>query len=89
VLNIVARFYNVTVDDLMGKDRHKGLMLPRHVCMYLVKNELDESYEKIGEGFGGRNHTTVLHACNKTAKRLRTDLRLVRDVNAIKREMGL
>lgn len=89
VLNIVARFYSVTADDLMGKDRHKGLMLPRHVCMYLVKNELGESYEKIGEGFGGRNHTTVLHACNKTAKRLRTDLRLVRDINAIKREMGL
>lgn len=89
VLAIVARFYNVTVYDLMGKDRHRGLMLPRHVCMYLVKNELGESYEKIGESFGGRNHTTVLHACNKTAKRLRMDLRLVRDINAIKREMGL
>jgi chromosomal replication initiator protein len=89
VLNIVAEYYKVSADELMGKDRHKGLMLPRHICMYLIKNELGDSYEKIGEGFGGRNHTTVMHACGQTAKKLRTDLRLVRDVNAIKREMGL
>lgn len=89
VLGIVADYYKVTSDQIMGKDRHKSLMLPRHVCMYLIKNELGESYEKIGEGIGGRNHTTVMHACSKTAKRLRTDLRLVRDINAIKREMGL
>jgi len=64
-------------------------MLPRQVSMYLIKHELGESYEKIGLGFGGRNHTTVMHACNKTAKKLKTDIRLVREVNTIKREMGL
>ncbi|MBI5754226.1 chromosomal replication initiator protein DnaA [Candidatus Peregrinibacteria bacterium] len=89
VLNIVAEYYKVTSEAIVGKDRHKNLMLPRHVCMYLIKNELGESYESIGDGFGGRNHTTVMHACSKTAKKLRTDLRLVRDLNAIKREMGL
>lgn len=89
VMNVVARYYDVTLDELIGKDRHKGLMLPRQVSMYLIKKELGHSYEKIGEGFGGRNHTTVMHACNKTARCLRTDVRLVRDLNAIKREMGL
>jgi chromosomal replication initiator protein len=89
VINIVARYYNVTTEQLVGKDRHKGVMLPRHVSMYLIKNELGESYEKIGMGFGGRNHTTVIHACNKTTERLKKDLRLVRDINAIKSEMGL
>lgn len=89
VISIVARYYNVTTEQLIGKDRHKGVMLPRHVSMYLIKNELGESYEKIGMGFGGRNHTTVIHACNKTAQRLKKDLRLVRDINAIKSEMGM
>lgn len=89
VMGIVAEYFNVTVDQIIGKDRHKGVMLPRHISMYLIKNELSESYEKIGLEFGGRNHTTVMHACNKTADRLRKDLRLVRDINAIKREMGL
>jgi chromosomal replication initiator protein len=89
VTNVVAEYYNVTVDQLVGKDRHRNIMVPRQVCMYLIKKELNESYERIGADFGGRNHTTVMHACSKTAKKLRTDLRLVRDINAIKREMGM
>ncbi len=89
VMDIVAEFYNLTVDDLVGADRHKEIMVPRQVCMYLIKNELGQLYEKIGGGFGGRNHTTVMHACNKTADRLKKDIKLVRDINAIKREMGL
>ena len=89
VMEIVAEYYDLKVEDLMGDDRHKEIMVPRQVCMYLIKNELGESYEKIGDGFGGRNHTTVMHACNKTAQRLQKDVRLVRDVNTIKKEMGL
>ena len=89
VVSLVAEYYNLTTADLMGQDRHKEIMVPRQVCMYLIKNELGESYEKIGSGFGGRNHTTVMHACKKTEELLKKDLRLVRDVNAIKREMGL
>lgn len=89
VMRIVAEYYNLTTGDLAGKDRHKEIMLPRQICMYLIKNELGQSYEKIGTGFGGRNHTTVMHACSKTEKLLQKDLRLVRDINAIKREMGL
>lgn len=89
VMNIVADYYDVTVEQLMGKERQKSIMVPRQISMYLIKNELGESYEKIGMGFGGRNHTTVLHACNKTAEMLKRDLRLVRDLNSIKKEMGL
>jgi chromosomal replication initiator protein len=89
VTDTVAGYYNVTVDQLISKDRHRNIMIPRQVCMYLIKKELNESYERIGAGFGGRNHTTVMHACSKTAKKLKTDLRLVRDINSIKREMGM
>ncbi len=89
VMNIVAEYYRVSVNDLVSQNRHREFMVPRQVCMYLIKNELGESYEKIGLGFGGRNHTTVMHACNKTAKCLHKNIKLVRDINAIKREMGL
>lgn len=89
VISIVAEYYDLSVGDLIGKDRHKEVMIPRQVCMYLIKNELDCSYEKIGTDFGGRNHTTVMNACAKTAQKLKKDVRLVRDLNAIKREMGL
>lgn len=89
VIDIVADYYKLSVSDLTGDDRHREFMWPRQICMYLIKQELGDSYEKIGLGFGGKNHTTIMHACHKTANRLKKDLRLIREVNAIKREMGL
>jgi len=88
LMEVVADYYNVEVSDLIGKSRSRSVLHPRQVCMYLIKQELQESYEKIGTGFGGRNHTTVMHACNKTIERLKTDVRLLREVNTLKREMG-
>lgn len=89
VMKIVAEYYDLSVTDLVGGDRHKYIMIARQVSMYLIKHELNHSYEKIGDDFGGRNHTTVMHACKKTAKMLKNDLKLVKDLNTIKREMGL
>ncbi len=89
VMNAVSRYYNLTLETLTGSDRHKEVMMPRQICMYLIKNELGESYERIGQGFGGRNHTTVMHACSKMSEMLKKNVRLVRDVNVIKHEMGM
>ena len=89
VMKIVADYYGVDISALTGSDRHIDIIVPRQVCMYLIKNELGESYEKIGSVFGGKNHTTVMHACSKIANKLRNNIRLVRDVNSIKKEMGL
>jgi chromosomal replication initiator protein len=89
VMEVVATYYRVTIDDLVGEVRKKEVMVPRQVCMYIIKHELDESYEKIGADFGGRMHTTVMNACNKVLQKIKKDSRLVRDINAIKREMGL
>ncbi|MBU1992840.1 MAG: chromosomal replication initiator protein DnaA [Patescibacteria group bacterium] len=89
VITLVAAYFNVTKSELLGNDRRREYMMPRQVCMYLLRHELSQSYQKIGEDFGGRNHTTVLHACNKVSEAAKADPKLVRDINAIKREMGL
>ena len=89
IITVVSEYYDVETSKIKGKDRQKDVMLPRQISMYLIKNELGDSYEKIGSGFSGRNHTTVMHACNKINELLKTDIRLVRDLNAIKRDMGL
>ncbi|MDD3862105.1 MAG: chromosomal replication initiator protein DnaA [Candidatus Gracilibacteria bacterium] len=89
VMNIVAEYYGVDLEQLKGVCRHTEIMVPRQICMYLIKNELGDSYEKIGSVFGGKNHTTVMHACNKITEKLKTNIRLVRDLNSIKKEMGL
>ncbi len=89
VIDLVAEYYSLNRSDLLGEVRKKEIMIPRQVCMYLIRQEFNESYERIGTDFGGRNHSTVLHACNKIVTRLKFDKRLVRDLNAIKKEMGL
>ena len=89
VIALTANYYNVTPQDIVGSGRKREFMVPRQVCMYLIRHELHQSFEHIGDQFGGRNHTTVMHACDKMNGYLKYDQRLVRDVNALKREMGL
>ncbi len=61
----VAEFYNITVDDLLKQSRKKEFVKPRQIAMYLIRKELDNSFPSIGEFFGGRDHTTVMHAVEK------------------------
>ena len=88
VIDIVARYYSLTKSDLIGADRKKEIMMPRQVSMYLIREILNQSYETIGDSFGGRNHTTVMHACNKVVNQVKVDQNLSRDINALKKELG-
>lgn len=88
IINIVAEYYKIAPEQLVGLDRHKEIMEPRQMCMYLIKKELGYSYEKIGMDFSSRNHTTVINSVSKIENRLKKDLRLVRDLNAIRQEIG-
>jgi chromosomal replication initiation ATPase DnaA len=88
VINTVAGYYKIDRTILTGNERRREVIIPRQICMYLIRELLNQSYETIGENFGGKNHTTVLHSCNKIMAQIREDQRLMRDVNALKREMG-
>lgn len=61
----VAEFYNISVEDLIKQSRKKEYVKPRQVAMYLIRKELDNSFPSIGDFFGGRDHTTVMHAVEK------------------------
>ncbi len=65
ILDTVARFYSVAEKDLRGKGRTKDIVLPRHVAMYVMREETDRSLADIGQALGGRDHTTVLHGIDK------------------------
>jgi chromosomal replication initiator protein len=62
IVEAVTNFYNVRLSDLQGKKRHKSIAFPRQVCMYLARRHTRYSLEEIGGYFGGRDHTTVMHA---------------------------
>lgn len=88
VINAVSTYYKIDRHVLTGLERRREIIIPRQICMYLIRELLNQSYETIGENFGGKNHTTVLHSCNKIMEQIKQDQRLMRDVNALKREMG-
>lgn len=80
----VAKYYKVTVDDLKGKRRNKTIVLPRQIAMYLARELTDSSLPKIGQDFGGKDHTTVLHSCDKITKLLENDLTIQHDITNLK-----
>jgi chromosomal replication initiator protein len=89
VLEIVASYYKLPQSELAGESRRTGVILPRQVAMYLMRSELNSAFEQIGVEFGGKNHTTVMHSCEKVERQLKKDKNLLRDINAIKKDMGL
>lgn len=88
VIAIVARHYSVDAQIMLSEKRNQEIVLPRQIAMYLIKSEFRSSLDHIGKTFGGRNHTTVLHAINAIKARLDSDRNFARDVNALRKEMG-
>jgi chromosomal replication initiator protein len=79
----VAEFYNITVDDLLKQSRRKEYVKPRQIAMYLARRELENSFPTIGEFFGGRDHTTVMHGVEKMNKLIGTSDSLKQEVDLI------
>ncbi len=79
----VAKYFNVRLSDLRSKKRTKSLTLPRHVAMYLCRRLTKLSFIDIGRDFGKKDHTTVMHACNKIEEALQNDQKLVDDIEQI------
>lgn len=75
----VAEYYKMRLADLMGKKRSRSVARPRQVAMALAKELTNHSLPEIGQGFGGRDHTTVLHACRKVKELRETDTRVDED----------
>ena len=72
ILDAISAFYDVRLTDLLGKRRHKSITLPRQIGMWLARRHTRFSLEEIGSYFGGRDHTTVIHAI-RTIETRRTD----------------
>lgn len=82
----VARYYQLTVDDLKGRRRVKAIVTPRQIAMYLCREFTDSSFPKIGEEFGGKDHTTVIHAHEKIKNLLNEDPNIKKEINELKEE---
>ncbi|AQT67278.1 Chromosomal replication initiator protein DnaA [Anaerohalosphaera lusitana] len=73
IIGVVTDHFSVRLSDLQSKKRSQSIALPRQICMYLARNMTRHSLEEIGGHLGGRDHTTVLHACNKITELEKND----------------
>lgn len=80
----IAKYFNITVEELKGVKRSNDVTFPRQIAMYLCRNVAGLPLTKIGDGFGKRDHTTVIHACNKIDKEIQSDISTKRIVESVK-----
>ncbi|RMG31761.1 MAG: chromosomal replication initiator protein DnaA [Gammaproteobacteria bacterium] len=83
----VAEYYKIRVADLLSPRRSRSIARPRQIAMALAKELTQHSLPEIGDAFGGRDHTTVLHACRKIAELRETDLRIQEDYTNLLRTL--
>lgn len=84
VVDVVASVFGVTREKLLSRERTREVALPRQVVMYLLREEANVSLPQIGEVLGGRDHTTVIYACEKVADMIERDDSLRRQINKIR-----
>lgn len=88
IIKAVSDFYDIKEEDLINQSRKREIVLPRQICMYLMREELKSSYPFIGEKFGGRDHTTVMHAYEKIGKEIQNNENLLEEINLIKNRIS-
>ncbi len=79
----VAKYYNITVTDLESKSRKKAIVVPRQLAIYITKTQTEDSLSTIGRAFGGRDHTTILHAIRRIEDLLQHNISLQQDMQKI------
>jgi len=87
IQDVVATYFNLRVDDLKSQRRTRNVAYPRQIAMYLSRKLTDMSLPKIGEEFGGRDHTTVIHAYEKISESLNKDESLQHTINDITKKI--
>jgi len=76
IQQVVASHFKLTTADLNGRKRTQSIVFPRQIAMYLCRKIMDKSLPEVGNFFGGRDHSTVIHSCEKIAYELEIDEKL-------------
>ena len=87
IVETVAKYYGVPSDQLRGKARDKQIVLPRQIAMYLMREETEAALLRIGEALGGRDHSTILHGCEKIEREMGENDDFRRDINALRESL--
>ena len=90
VQKAVCEYFGIRMSDLKGKKRNRSVTFPRMIAMYICRERLQESFPSIGDRFGGRDHSTVMHAVRKMANRIaEDDAEVLGPIDAVERKLGI
>ena len=87
IQKVIADFYNISVSDINKPKRAKKFVIPRHIAIYICREMTEYSYTEIGQEFGGRDHSTIMHSYEKINEQLKTDSTLAMRIQQLMREI--
>jgi len=87
VQKVVADHFNISISDIKGKKHEKKIAIPRHIAVYISRNLTEYSFPELGNEFGGRDHTTIMHSYEKVEEQIKTDTSLNSTIQQLIREI--
>lgn len=84
IISAVSRFFNITKDEILSKNRKRELVLPRQIAIYLIREQTNKSFPEIGKIMGGKDHTTIIHAEKKIIDLIKTDIQIKENIEQIR-----
>ena len=88
IKNIVSTYFQISVDDLVSNSRKPILVYARNLCYYIIRKRLDTPYKKIGESFGGKDYTSIMHGYEKINSVIDKDSKIKSDVSYIEDKLN-
>lgn len=87
IQKIVADYFKISIEDLKSKKRNADIAFPRQIAMYLCRKHTDESFPKIGIEFGGKDHSTVMHSCEKIEQEIKNNKSLAAEIDKLEKDI--
>ena len=87
IQKVVAEYFQISVEDLKSKKRNSNISFPRQIAMFLCRKFKDESFPKIGIEFGGKDHSTVMHSCEKIEREIKTNKDLADTIDKLEKDI--
>ena len=87
IQKIVADYFNISIEDLKSKKRNADIAFPRQIAMYLCRKHTDESFPKIGIEFGGKDHSTVMHSCEKIEQEIKHNKSIAEEIEKLEKDL--
>ncbi len=87
IQKIVADYFKISIEDLKSKKRNADIAFPRQIAMYLCRKLTDESFPKIGIEFGGKDHSTVMHSCEKIEQEIKTNKSFAETIDKLEKDI--